>query len=78
VAGVAVFVAKCRPGASSQGHVVMLDAMVLQIALSAFSTMFGSLGVFCTYLSFLQPSLGAQALVFLSTATAIVWAQPQK
>jgi len=56
----------------------MLDAMILQITLSAFSTMFGSLGVFCTYLSFVQPSLGAQALVFLSTATAIVWAQPQK
>jgi hypothetical protein len=55
----------------------MLDAMVLQIALSAFSTMFGSLGVFCTYFSFLQPSLGAQALVFLGTATAIVWSQPQ-
>jgi len=56
---------------------VMLDAMVLQFALSAFSTMFGSLGVFCTYFSFLQPSLGAQALVFLGTATAIVWSQPQ-
>jgi hypothetical protein len=66
------------PGGHSQGHVVMLDTMVMQIALSAFSTMFGSLGVFCTYFSFLQPSLGAQALVFLSTATAIVWAQPQK
>jgi hypothetical protein len=66
------------PGERSQGHVVMLDTMVIQIALSTFSTMFGSLGVFCTYFSFLQPSLGAQALVFLSTATAIVWAQPQK
>jgi hypothetical protein len=68
----------CRPADTGQGHVVMLDTMVMQIALSAFSTMFGSLGVFCTYFSFLQPSLGAQALVFLSTATAIVWAQPQK
>jgi hypothetical protein len=65
-------------GEHSQGNVVMLDTMVIQAALSTFSTMFGSLGVFCTYFSFLQPSLGAQALVFLSTATAIVWAQPQK
>jgi hypothetical protein len=73
----AVFVANAA-GLRRKGHVVMLDAMVLQMALSAFSTMFGSLGVFCTYLSFLQPSLGAQALVFLSTATAIVWSQPQK
>ncbi len=55
----------------------MLEATVLQIALSAFSTLFGSLGVFCTYFSFLQPSLGAQALVFLGTATAIVWSTPQ-
>ena len=68
----------CRPANPVKEHVVMLDTMVMQIALSAFSTMFGSLGVFCTYFSFLQPSLGAQALVFLSTATAIVWAQPQK
>ena len=55
----------------------MLEATVLQMALSACSTMFGSLGVFCTYLSFLQPTLGAQALVFLGTATAIVWTTPQ-
>ena len=55
----------------------MLDAMILRGALSAFSTMFGSLGVFFTYFSFLQPALGAQALVFLATATAIHWSTPQ-
>jgi hypothetical protein len=55
----------------------MLDAMVLQIALSASSTMFGSLGVFCTYFSFLRPAMGAQALVFLTTATAIVLSTSQ-
>ena len=54
----------------------MLEAIVLRTALSAFSTMFGSLGVFFTYLSFLQPALGAQALVFLGTASAIVWSTP--
>jgi hypothetical protein len=73
----ALFVSKYRPCESTQGYREMLDAMVLQMALSAFSTMFGSLGVFCTYLSFLQPSLGAQALVFLIAATAIVWSSPQ-
>ena len=55
----------------------MLDAVLLRGALSAFSTMFGSLGVFFTYLSFFQPGLGAQALVFLGAATAIVYTLPQ-
>jgi hypothetical protein len=73
----ALFVSKYRRCESTQGYREMLDATVLEIALSAFSTMFGSLGVFCTYLSFLQPSLGAQALVFLTVATAIVWSSPQ-
>jgi hypothetical protein len=55
----------------------MLDLMVVQMALSACSTLFGSLGVFCTYFSFLKPAMGAQALVFLGIATAIVWAKSQ-
>jgi hypothetical protein len=55
----------------------MLGEVLLRGALSAFSTMLGSLGVFCTYLSFFQPGLGAQALVFLGAATAIVYAMPQ-
>ena len=50
----------------------MLDAIVLRTALSAFSTMFGSLGVFFLYLSFLKPSLAAHALVFLGAASGIV------
>ena len=54
----------------------MLEALVLRGALSAFSTMFGSLGVFFTYLSFLKPALGAQALMFLGTASAIVVTTP--
>ena len=53
----------------------MLDVMVLQMALSACSTMFGSLGVFCTYFSFLHPGLGVHAVVFIGTATAILWAR---
>ena len=55
----------------------MLESMLLRGALAAFSTMFGSLGVFFTYFSFLQPTLGAQALVFLGTAAAIVYSTPQ-
>ncbi len=51
----------------------MFDAMMLQVALSTASTIFGSLGVFFTYFSFFQPFLAAQALVFLGTAAAIAW-----
>ena len=51
----------------------MFDHMMLQIALSTCSTIFGSLGVFCTYFSYCQPVLAAQAVVFLWTATAITW-----
>ena len=55
----------------------MLEAMILRTALSAFSTMFGSLGVFSVYLSFLQPALGVHAVVFLGTAMAILRSTPQ-
>lgn len=51
----------------------MLDMMVLRTALRAFSTMFGSLGVFFTYLSFLKPGLGTYAVVFFATAMATLW-----
>jgi hypothetical protein len=62
-------------GQDKQGQAAMLEAMVMQMALSACSTMFGSLGVFCTYFSFLHPALGIHAVVFLGTAMAIVWAR---
>jgi hypothetical protein len=55
----------------------MLGEVLLRGALSAFSTMLGSLGVFFTYLSFFQPGLGVQALLFFFAATAIVYATPQ-
>jgi hypothetical protein len=55
----------------------MLAAMVLRSALSAFSTLFGSLGIFCFYFSFLIPALGAHAIVFLSTATGILLTSPK-
>jgi hypothetical protein len=54
----------------------MLDTMVLRTALSAFSTMFGSLGVFFVYVSFLKPSFAVHAVVFLTIAMAIVRSSP--
>ena len=50
----------------------MLDAAVLRSALSVFSTMFGSLGVFFVYMSFLKPTLGVYAVVFLTFALGIL------
>jgi hypothetical protein len=56
----------------------MIDVMVLRIALHAFSTMFGSLGVFFTYLSFLKPSLGMYAVLFITNAMAILWSSAER
>ena len=56
----------------------MLGAIVLRGALSAFSTMFGSLGVFFVYRSFLNPAYGAHAVLFLGTAMAILWSSDKK
>lgn len=50
----------------------MLEAGVLRSALTAFSTMFGSLGVFFVYMSFLNPALGVYAVVFLTIAMGIL------
>jgi len=55
----------------------MLEAALLRTALSAFSTMFGSLGIFFVYLSFLRPMFGAHALLFLGTASGIVLTAPK-
>jgi len=65
-----------RPGAG--GIVAMLEAMVLRGALSAFSTMFGSLGVFFDCMSFVRPTLAVYAVVYLSAAMAILRATQQK
>lgn len=55
----------------------MLEMMLLRRALSAFSTLFGSLGVFSVYMSFLNPALGMHAVVFLGAAMAILRSTPQ-
>ena len=41
--------------------------------MSAVATVFGGLGVFFLYYSFIQPELAAYALVFLGSAWAIAW-----
>jgi hypothetical protein len=51
----------------------MLDVMVLRTALCAFSTLFGSLGVFFTYLSFLEPALAVQAVFFIAAGMGILY-----
>jgi hypothetical protein len=61
-----------------EGIVAMLEAMVLRGALSAFSTMFGSLGVYCACMSFVRPALAVHAVLFLGAAMAILRAAPQK
>jgi len=50
----------------------MLDGLLLQGMLSAFSTLFGSLGVFSVYMSFLKPALAIHAVLFLAAAMAIL------
>jgi hypothetical protein len=69
-------VSNCRP-ANETKDLAMLGAMVLRSALSVFSTMFGSLGVFFLYLSFLRPAFGAHAIVFLGAASGIVLSAPK-
>jgi len=46
---------------------------LMQGALSALSSLFGGLGVFFLYRSFAVPAVSAYALIFLASATAIVW-----
>jgi hypothetical protein len=51
---------------------------MLRATLKAFSTTFGVLGIFFLYMSFRLPALAAQAVVFLSAATAIFLSVPQR
>ena len=59
-------------GPVQEGIVAMLEAMVLRGALSVFQTMFGSLGVFFDFMSFVKPSLAVYAVLYLSAAMAIL------
>jgi hypothetical protein len=51
----------------------MLGMGLMRTAMSALSTLFGGLGVFFLYYSFLRPEMAAYALMFLGTASAITW-----
>jgi hypothetical protein len=64
-------------GLMQEGIVAMLEAMMLRGVLAASSTTFGSLGVFCDCMSFVRPALAVYAVVFLTTAMAILRAAPQ-
>ena len=65
-------------GMVPQDIVAMLAEMVLRGALSAFSTMFGSLGVFFDCMSFVKPALAVYAVLYLGAAMAILRATQQK
>ena len=49
----------------------MLGFMLSQLALRLLSAVLGGYGIFCLIMSFYVPSVGADAFVLLSTATAI-------
>ena len=51
----------------------MLGAALLYATGWAFSILLGSLGVFFVYISFLNPNVGADAVILLSAASALVW-----
>jgi len=56
----------------------MPSIMLLFATSCAFSILLGSLGVFFVYASFLRPEIGADAIICLLAATALVWARTPK
>jgi hypothetical protein len=63
--------------ASSTGDFAMPGMMLMRGTLSAIGTLFGGLGVFFLYYSFLRPEMAVYALMFLGTASAIAWSTPK-
>ena len=53
--------------------VAMPGMGLMRTAMSALATLFGGLGVFFVYYSFMRPEMAAYALMFLGTASAIAW-----
>ena len=51
----------------------MLGMGLMRTAMSALSALFGGLGVFFLYYSFMRPEMAAYALMFIGTASAITW-----
>jgi hypothetical protein len=54
----------------------MLGLMLSLLALRLLSAILGGTGIFCLIMSFVVPELGAQAIVLLVTAVAIVYLSP--
>jgi len=52
----------------------MLGVAMLYATSRAFSILLGSLGVFFVYISFLKPYVGADAIILLGAALALLWA----
>jgi hypothetical protein len=50
---------------------------LMRTAMSALATLFGGLGVFFVYYSFMRPEMAAYALMFLGTASAIAWSSQE-
>jgi len=51
----------------------MMGLAMMRGTLSAIGVLFGGLGMFFLYYSFMNPILAAYALIFLGTASAIAW-----
>jgi hypothetical protein len=52
----------------------MLGLALMRGTISALAAVFGSLGVFFVYFSFMRPEMAGYAVVFLGSASAIAWA----
>jgi hypothetical protein len=55
----------------------MMGLALMRGTLSAIGVLFGSLGMFFLYYSFMEPMLAAYSLMFLGTASAIAWSSPK-
>ena len=55
----------------------MPGLLLLRGTLSAMGILFGGLGVFFVYYSFMRPQMAAYALIFLGSASAIAWSTPK-
>ena len=63
-----------KRGGGRESGKMMLASVVMRAALQAMSMLFGGLGIFFLYYSFSSdPGLSAYALIFIGSASAIVW-----
>ena len=55
----------------------MMGLAMMRGTLSAIGVLFGGLGMFFLYYSFMRPEMAAYALMFIGTASAIAWSTPK-